>query len=83
MAKPLYLFPLILALFLEPAIAFSAVASKQAALKTATPAAEKPRPSGAYCGIYCLYTVMKLSGINVNCEKQPRITAFTQPLSPI
>ena len=67
-AKSLYLFSIILALFLEPAFAENTIASKQPP-KTVNPSSKHRRSSGVYCGIYCLYAVMKLSNIDVNCGK--------------
>lgn len=63
--KHLYLFALILAVFSQPAIADNTIAAKEQSPKTADRPAKQCKSSGSYCGIYCLYAVMKLSDINV------------------
>lgn len=64
-AKLLYLSFVISTLSLKPAIAENTVASEQPAPQVAS-TAEKPRPYSAYCGVYCLYTVMKLYNIDID-----------------
>ncbi|MHC4159099.1 MAG: rhodanese-like domain-containing protein [Planctomycetota bacterium] len=63
--KPLYFSTLILAVLLEPVIANNTIAVKEQTRKTVNSSAKQCRSSGAYCGIYCLYTVMKLSSMDV------------------
>lgn len=65
-AKPLCFFFLILALLSQPVIAENTIVVKQQSPKTANPPPKHCRSSGGYCGIYCLYAVMKLSGVDVD-----------------
>lgn len=66
--KPLYFSGLILAVLLEPVIANNTIAAKEQSLKTANSPARRCSP-GSYCGIYCLYAVMKLSDIDVDPQE--------------
>jgi len=65
-AKTLYLSALILPVFLEPAISNDTIAAKQQSLNTANHPTKQCRSPGSYCGIYCLYAVMKLFDTNID-----------------
>ena len=57
---------LILALLSQPVIADDVATTKEETGKTANPLTKQFRPSGSYCGLYCLYSVMKLFDIDVD-----------------
>ena len=67
-AKSSVFFALILAVFSEPAVANNTISAKEKPEKTPDSLTDQDRrrPSGNYCGIYCLYAVMKLSDIDVD-----------------
>lgn len=67
--KPLYFSALILAVLLEPVIANDTIAAKEQSPKEANSPARRCSSSGSYCGIYCLYAVMKLSDIDVDPQE--------------
>jgi rhodanese-related sulfurtransferase len=66
MVKALYFFAVVLVCLPGLAIADDVTTTKEEAGKTANPPIKQRRPSGGYCGIYCLYAVMKLSDIDVD-----------------
>jgi len=63
--KPLYSFTLLLFVLPQLVTADNTIAAKQQPQKTANSPAKRCSPSDSYCGIYCLYAVMKLSDIDV------------------
>lgn len=67
--KPLYFSALILAALLEPVIANDTITANKQSTKTANSPAKRRKSPDSYCGIYCLYTVMKLSDIDVDPQE--------------
>ena len=64
-AKRMYFFSLILAVLLGLISADNTITAEEAH-KTTNSSTVQRRPSGAYCGIYCLYSAMKLFEIDVD-----------------
>lgn len=63
----LYLFALVLAVLPEPASADNnTITANKQSPKTDMSPANRCKSSGSYCGIYCLYAVIKLSDINID-----------------
>ena len=57
---------LLLVCLISILIVGTAVATDENMQKPTKSALSKPRRAGPYCGVYCLYTVMKLSGKEVD-----------------
>lgn len=63
--KSLNFYVLALVLFFGSAFAVNPVAATQQSKTTAKSLSKKQTGSGAYCGIYCLYAIMKLIDIDI------------------
>lgn len=66
--KPLYSFTLLLFVLPQIVTADNTISAKEKTERTANSPARRRSPS-SYCGIYCVYTVMKLSGITIEPNK--------------
>jgi rhodanese-related sulfurtransferase len=64
--KRLSFFALALAFFSQSLIARDTIAAEEQSCKAVNSPTKQHRPSGAYCGIYCLYAVMKLADIDID-----------------
>jgi hypothetical protein len=64
--KWLCFFALTLALLSQPLIAHNTIAAEEQSCKAVNSPTKQHRPSGAYCGAYCLYAVMRVADIDID-----------------